>query len=290
MKMSKLIFLFLALLFAAPLPAKVLEGLEFSSKLMKKSVQFAVYLPPDYDASTRRYPVLYLLHGYTDDETGWVQFGEIPQIADRLILAGDVAPMIIVMPDGGVTWYMNDAQGRAPYEDMIIKEFIPYIDNNWRTRTLRQYRAVGGLSMGGYGSLLWSLHHPDVFGYCVALSAAVRTREDILAMDQASWDKRFSELVGPGLQGEARFTPHFRNHMILDMVKTAAPDSMKKVNWWIDCGDDDFLSVGNALLHVALKEKQIPHEYRMRDGKHSWPYWRSGIVDGLKFISQGFHR
>jgi enterochelin esterase-like enzyme len=278
------------LFFAVSLPAKVLEGLEFSSKMMKKPLHFAVYLPPDYDSSNRRYPVLYLLHGYTDNETGWIQFGEVPQIADRLIEENAIAPMIIIMPDGGVTWYMNDAQGRAPYEDMIIKEFVPYVDGNWRTRPTRGYRAVGGLSMGGYGSLLWSLHHPEVFGYCVALSAAVRTLDDILSMEQKAWDQRYADLVGPGLQGEARLTPHFRNQMILDLVKTTAADSMKKVGWWIDCGDDDFLSPANALLHIALKEKQIPHEFRMRDGKHSWPYWRSGIVDGLKFISAGFHK
>ncbi|RPJ85976.1 MAG: esterase family protein, partial [Acidobacteria bacterium] len=84
---------------------KVLEGLSIDSKILGREVEYAVYLPPDYDTSTRRYPVVYLLHGFTDDETGWIQFGEVYLAADRAIAAREIPPMIIVMPDGGVTWY-----------------------------------------------------------------------------------------------------------------------------------------------------------------------------------------
>ncbi len=270
--------------------AKVLEDLAFKSTLMNQSIRYAVYLPPEYDSSNRRYPVLYLLHGYTDQEWGWIQFGEIPQIADRLTAESAIAPLIIVMPDGGVTWYMNDHGGKARFEDMIMQELLPFIDRTYRTRPSREYRAVAGLSMGGYGSLLWSLHNPHLFSRCVALSAAVYYEEDYLKMEQALWDKRFGDLLGPGLKGRDRLTAHLRRQMVPELVQTLPADSLKKIAWYIDCGDDDFLTIGNCRLHIALTEKGVPHEFRMRDGKHSWSYWRSGIVDGLKFLSEGFHR
>ena len=102
----------------APLPvmmapqAHLLEGVTMSSSLLNRGVRYSIYLPPDYYVSNRRYPVVYLLHGYTDDETGWTQFGEADRITDQGIRAGTLPPMIIEMPDGGVTWYMNEI-GRA---------------------------------------------------------------------------------------------------------------------------------------------------------------------------------
>jgi len=271
-------------------PSRTFEDLDFNSTILGKTISYAVYLPPDYDSSTRRYPVLYLLHGYTDDESAWIQFGEIEQTADRLIAEGSITPLIIIMPDGGVTWYMNDYSGKARYEDMILQEFLPFVDKTYRTRPKREYRAVAGLSMGGYGSLLWSLHHPAVFSRCVALSPAILSRDYLLGFDQPAWDKRYGDLIGHGLAGEARLTKHCRNQMILSLIESTPADSIKKVAWYIDCGDDDFLARDNALLHMAMMDKNIPHEFRVRDGKHTWPYWRSGIIDGLKFITEGFHR
>ncbi len=128
---------------------QVLEGLHFTSAVLGREVNYAVYLPPDYQTSSRRYPVVYLLHGYTDDESGWVQFGEIHLAADRAIAAREIPPMIIAMPDGGVTWYINDYQNKVRFEDMFVQEFIPRIDSTLRTRPDREFRGVSGLSMGG---------------------------------------------------------------------------------------------------------------------------------------------
>jgi enterochelin esterase-like enzyme len=139
---------------------KVIEGKNMPSKILNMAINYSVYLPPDYDISTRSYPVVYLLHGHSDNETAWVQYGEVQLTLDRGIANRDFPPMIVVMPDAKVTWYVNDFSGNNRYEDMIFEEFIPYIDKTYRTRTNKEYRAVSGLSMGGYGSLIWSLHHP----------------------------------------------------------------------------------------------------------------------------------
>jgi len=270
---------------------QVLEGLKCLSAVLGRDVAYAVYLPPDYTASTRRYPVVYLLHGYTDNESGWIQFGEVGWAADRAIAAGDIPPMIIVMPDGGVAWYMNDAANKVRWEDMFVKELIPHIDAAYRTRPAREFRGIAGLSMGGWGTLVHLLRHPELFAAGAAFSAAVWTDEDIAGMKPENWDKGFGPLFGAtGLVGKDRLTPHFRKHNPLDLAKTLAEDTLKKVRLYIDCGDDDFLIRGNCALHLALADRKIPHEFRVRDGGHTWSYWRTGIVDGLKFIGQSFHR
>jgi enterochelin esterase-like enzyme len=269
---------------------QVLEGLHFTSTVLGRDVQYAVYLPSDYAASSRRYPVVYLLHGYTDNESGWIQFGEINAAADRAIADREIPPMIIVMPDGGVTWYINDCQNKVRYEDMFVQEFIPHVDAAYRTRPEREFRGIAGLSMGGWGTLVYSMRHPELFAACAAFSAAVWPDDEVLAMKQDVWDKIVGPVLGPGLAGKGRLTPHFRKYSPLELAGTLPEESLKKVRYYIDCGDDDFLTKGNCALHVLLVTRKIPHEFRVRDGGHAWSYWRTGIVDGLKFIGQSFRR
>jgi enterochelin esterase-like enzyme len=269
---------------------QVLEGLHFSSAILGRDVNYAVYLPPDYSTSTRRYPVVYLLHGYTDDESGWIQFGEVNMAADRAIAAREIPTMIIVMPDGGVSFYINDYQNKVRYEDMFIQEFIPHVDGAYRTRPKKEFRGISGLSMGGWGSLVQAMRHPDMFAACAAFSAAVWTDEDFTTMDEKAYGLIIGRFLGPNLAGKDRLTPYYRAHNPLELAKTLPVDALKKVRYYIDCGDDDFLFKGNSALHVILGERKIPHEFRVRDGGHSWIYWRTGIIAGLKFIGQSFHR
>jgi len=271
-------------------PGQVREGLRFTSAILGKNVNYAVYLPPDYETSTRRYPVVYLLHGFTDNESGWVQFGEVNLAADRAISEREIPPMIIVMPDGGVTWYINDYQDKVRYEDMFVQEFIPHIDATFRTRPDREFRGISGLSMGGWGTLTFSMRHPELFAACAAFSAGVWTDDEFAAMNQQAYERVVGAVFGPKLAGRDRLTPHFRKYSPLELAKTQPEASLKKVRFYVDCGDDDFLSGGNCALHLILRERKIPHEFRVRDGGHAWSYWRTGIVDGLKFIGQSFHR
>ncbi len=121
--MKKILFFCFSVLYAVSLSAqsgKVLESLKFESKKVSYPVEYSIYLPPDYETSARSYPVLYLLHGYSDDETGWIQFGEANIIADRGIANGDFPPCIIVMPDGKVSWYCNSADGKDPLRHSTV--------------------------------------------------------------------------------------------------------------------------------------------------------------------------
>lgn len=294
MKIKLLIILSLSTIFfslsAQVVPmGQVLEGLSMSSPILGRDVNYAIYLPPDYQAGKRSYPVVYLLHGYTDNETGWIQFGEVNMAADRAIASREIPAMIIVMPDAKATWYLNNADGSEKFEDMFVSEFIPFIDKTYRTRAQKEFRGVSGLSMGGFGSLLYSLKHPDLFVACAAFSSAVWTEEEVKAMSSDNRDGLFEKLFGTTKEN-TYLTPHYRANSILDLVGTLPKEQIEKVRFYIDCGDDDFLYKGNAALHVLLRDKKIRHEFRVRDGSHSWIYWRTGIVDGLKFIGESFHR
>ena len=269
---------------------KVMESLKFQSNLTGKEVNYTIYLPPNYETSAIRYPVVYLLHGYTDDDTGWLQFGEAPYIADKAIANQEIPPMIIVMPDGGVTWYINDKSGKNPYADMFVEEFIPFIDKTYRTRAAKEFRGISGLSMGGYGSLHMAMRNPDLFTACVAFSSGVYTNEEFENYATNEFEEMFGILYGSGLKGKDRLTDLYKSFNPLDLLESQDIEKLKSVDWYLDCGDDDFLYRGNSALHVKMRNLEIPHEYRVRDGNHRWKYWRTGLKNGLKFIGENFHR
>ena len=267
---------------------RLLESMILNSSLLNRAVKYSIYLPPDYYTSTRRYPVVYLLHGLGDNETSWVQFGEADRIADADIRSGELPPMIIVMPDAGTTFYINDYQSKVRYEDMFVQEFIPHIDSMFRTRAQREYRAVSGLSMGGYGSLVLAMHHPELFSACAALSAAVRTDEALVNVPDERYNTVYAPLFSGPVKGEERLTITWKRNSPITLAKSAPEGDLTKVRWYLDCGDDDALTVGNSMLHIALLDRKIPHDYRVRDGAHTWSYWRTGLPDALKFIATSF--
>ena len=269
---------------------KVLEQEIIKSKILGKDVRYTIYLPPDYYTSQRSYPIVYLLHGFTDDNTGWLQFGEINRYADKAILNGTIPPMIIVMPNGDSSFYVNSFDGKENYEDFFIKEFMPAVEKAYRVKAEKKYRGVAGLSMGGYGTLIYALKHPDLFAACAPLSAAVWEDNDLVSMSDNSWNNVIGRVYGIGLKGKDRLTKSWYDNSPLKIIADKTADELKKVRYWIDCGDDDFLTTGNARLHIVLSEKAVPHEYRVRDGAHNWTYWRTGITDALQFIGDGFHQ
>lgn len=267
---------------------KVIEGKTINSKILSKNISYSIYLPADYEtSSTRRFPVVYLLHGYSDNETAWVQFGNVNQTADKLIATGEITPMIIVMPNGELNWYVNSYDNKVRWMDMFIQEFISSIDKEYRTRASGDYRAISGLSMGGYGSFMTCLKYPTVIKNCAALSAAIWTSEKAFlerADDfvQPFWPKNSND--------KEEIFNYYKNYNVLELIKNAPIDSLQKVRWYFDCGDKDFITDGNALLHVAMNERKLKHEYRVSEGYHNWQYWRDHIGDALKFITKGFDR
>lgn len=269
---------------------KVIERNILQSKILNKEVAYSVYLPPGYQTSQRTYPVVYLLHGYTDDNTGWVQFGEINRYADKAISEGTIPPMIIVMPNADSSWYINSYDGKENYEDFFVRELVPSVEKQFLIKGTRAYRAVCGLSMGGYGALILAMKHPELFVASAPLSAAVFDDDAIVGMNDKSYDQMLGQLYGRGLKGKSRLTTAWYNNSVMKLAAEKSVGELSRVRYWIDCGDDDFLSKGNCELHILLSERKIPHEFRMRDGNHTWNYWRTGIVDALAFIGESFRR
>ncbi len=263
---------------------KVFDNLSLESEILKMDRKYAIYLPPDYESSERSYPVLYLLHGSGDDQTGWVQFGEVLFIADKAIKEGKSTPMIIVMPDAntGKRGYTNDPKGEWQYEDFFFEEFMPYIEKEYRIKPEKRYRAIAGLSMGGGGSFFYALHHPELFGSACPLSAWCGP----LTINDAK--KMFENYPVKYTDKEVEW--FFKNYNVIELVKTIPETKKNDVRWYIDCGDDDFLYEGNSLVHIEMKKREIKHEYRVRDGAHNWTYWRESLPEVLGFVSMRFHQ
>jgi len=264
---------------------QVFDDLTMKSEILNAERKFAIYLPPDYESSSRSYPVLYLLHGSGDDQTGWVQFGEVLRITDQAIKSGKATPMIIVMPDAntGQRGYNNDISGEWNYEDFFFEELMPYVEKKYRIKSEKRFRAVSGLSMGGGGSFMYALHHPELFSSAAPLSAYVGplTVEDL---------KQNIARNSKATYSDKELQNYFESHNAVELVKKMSKDELSSVRWYIDCGDDDFLYEGNSLIHIEMKKKGIPHEYRVRDGAHNWTYWRESLPEVLEFVSQAFHQ
>jgi len=262
---------------------KVFDNLTMTSEILDSERKYAVYLPPDYDSSERHYPVLYLLHGAGDDQTGWVQFGEVLRLTDNAIKDGTATPMVIIMPDAntGKRGYFNQGENWR-YEDFFFEEFMPHVEKKYRIKGEKRYRAVAGLSMGGGGSFMYALHRPELFSSACPLSAYVGP----LTMDDFKERLKDRDVK----YSDSEMTAYFKRHNALELLKTVPVADVKSVRWYIDCGDDDFLFEGNSLVHIAMTKQEIPHEYRVRDGGHSWTYWRESLPEVLRFVSEAFHQ
>ncbi len=262
---------------------KVFDKVSMTSNILKSERNYAVYLPPDYETSNRDYPVLYLLHGSGDDQTGWVQFGEVLHITDKAIQKGKATPMIIIMPDAktGQLGYFNKMKGDWNYEDFFFKELMPHVEKKYRIKSEKKYRAIAGLSMGGGGSLIYALHRPELFSSACPLSASIKLLNTAQLKAQIPTNEKYTN---------TQIETYFKQHSAIELIKNTEAKKLKSVRWYIDCGDDDFLYEANSLVHIALRKKEIPHEFRIRDGAHNWTYWRESLPKVLEFVSDAFHQ
>jgi enterochelin esterase-like enzyme len=282
MKKCFVVLLALICFSAFPQEGKVVDSMTMTSKILKMERNYAVYLPPGYETSERSYPVLYLLHGATDDHTGWVQFGEVLHITDKAIREGKATPMVIIMPDADtkIMGYF-DVPG-WDYEKFMFEEFIPHVEQKYRIKAQKRFRAVAGLSMGGGGSFIYALHHPEMFSSACPLSASARP----MTFEET---RKVLERKVPNVT-DAQVESYYENYNVINFAKNMADEDIKKVRWYIDCGDDDFLFEGNSLIHIDWSKRKIPHEYRVRDGGHTWTYWRDSLPEVFHFVSQAFHQ
>lgn len=256
-----------------------LEHLTVKSEILGVEKNYSIYLPDGYDTSTERYPVLYLLHGAWGNHKSWNRDGggEQPRITDEQIAAGKAVKMIVVMPDatgigerrGGKNMGYFNVRNWA-YEDFFFKEFIPYIDKNFRTIAKKEGRAIAGLSMGGGGSVVYAQKHPEIFNACYSTSGLLdhRYRAVTSNPDEIEW-----------LWSVAQTSPvEFLRHATAEQI-----EKLRTVRWMLDCGDDDGLIQTNLDFFAEMKREKVAVEMRIRDGVHDWKFWREALPLILEF-------
>jgi enterochelin esterase-like enzyme len=285
---KRLLYLTIILLLSMVVNAKVIEQNSVKSKILDRNVSYSVYFPEDYDSNLRSYPVIYLLHGYGDDHTTWINKGNISWYADEAIKSGRIPPVIIIMPDAGVSMYVNSFDGKNNYEDFFIKEFMPEVESLYRIKQNKYSRGIAGHSMGGWGCLLYALKYPDLFIASAPMSAGIHDDYDIITYDDQRWETVFGSIFGNHLKSTERLNEDWYKNSILKIVEEKPQAELQKLRIRISSGDQDYLLKGSLLLHMALKQKNISHQLRINDGSHTWSFWRSDISDVLEFVAGNF--
>lgn len=258
------------------------------SEIMNREVKYSILLPEQYYDTDKRYPVVYMLHGYGGGNNGWLKRCRFSELTDSLREKQLINTCIYVMPDAENSYYINNYDSSNMYSDFMVYELIPLIDSMYRTNPKKKSRGILGLSMGGYGAVIQAFRNPDLFGSVVALSAAVRTPEIIMNMGQNSYDKYFGNVYGYGLKGGERITAHWKNNSPYFLLDSNSFSLFQDIEWYVDCGMQDYLWPASKAFHELLLKYNIPHEFHMRPGKHNWDYWCQSTINGLIFLSGKF--
>lgn len=255
------------------------------SEALKRDVKCRVYLPNEYRTTSLSYPVLYLLHGMGGCEKDWSEpkQGNIQKIADEWFAKNPTKKAIIVMPDAQNCWYRDSADDSCKYETFFFDELIPAMETFYRCKTGKEYRSIAGLSMGGYGSLLYALRRPEMFSACFAMSPAIRTREELAAAPFEEFVSRYRKAASVDENAE-RFDDYFFANDPHSLVSKLSNDAKKSIRFCLDCGDDDYLTPGAHAFHNEAKAAGVSCEYRVRDGAHNWKYWRESAPLAFEFI------
>jgi enterochelin esterase-like enzyme len=239
---------------SAPLAGRVEKGM-YPSAVTGQTESYRVYLPPGYDQVDRRYPALYLLHGWPYDEAHWDNLG-VDEVADARMVAGIVSPFIIVLPGADSRGlYVTTSGGAGSFEEQLVNELMPHIDATFRTLQTRDARAIGGISRGGVWSLEIGFRHPDAFGIVGAHSPALSANRAPPAYDP------FTLMNQPGV------------------------DSLRI---YLSAGDRDWAQEATRQLHEALNARGITNEFVVHSGAHVDQLWADHIPEYLDFYASGW--
>ena len=285
--MKKMISLFCLALLLPALSARagkvVTDSLQ--SQVLNAQVKYNVYLPDGFGKVEKRYPVVYLLHGLSDDYRAWVQKGNMQTVVDELIGTGEACEMVIVMPNAGGpdthhTWNGYFNMPGWSYEDFFFQEFLPTVENKYRIIRDKGHRAVMGLSMGGGGSAVYAQRHPDLFSSCYAMSAWLDNRPRAGA-DRSEQKKDCLYYVREAVHEHSALD-------FIDQADEATLAQLRTVKWFIDCGDDDSLLDLNVEFYQKMRARKVKSELRVRNGVHNWEYWHLALRWALPFASRNF--
>ena len=285
-------FLFFSVIYAAPARAAANTGraecLSIRSTILGAQIPYCVLLPPSYDhEETRRYPILYFLHGLGDNEQTLFNSGGMT-LLDDLHRQNKMGDFLIVEPEGRRSFYINSADGSVRYSDFLIREFIPQIETKYRIRPGREARAVSGISMGGYGALRLAFAHPEMFSAVSAQSAALIT-ETPEELDNAAQSGAPMGEVLAAVFGDPIDVGHWNENNPFVLAKKHSA-GLHKLSIYFNCGQDDNYGFekGAAVLHDELRKEGVGHEYHSYPGDHSLTYFLSHFDEVMEFHSRAF--
>lgn len=273
---------------APPAAGELLWSQSFESRALAGPMRFSIYLPPGYhapDDAHRHYPVLYLLHGVGDDEKAWPTFGRVEETLDTMIAAGTLPPFIVVMPNGGRSWWVDSADigGPGNFGSAMRDDLPAHVEATWRAETGRAGRFLAGLSMGGFGALRSGFAYPERYRAVGALSAALWNR---VAPGWKPADPDRMARIFDGSFG-APFDPQrfLANHPRRFLPRVKNPPEPFGI--YLAAGDDDGFGTQFATLEMfeELRELGIPVELRIDDGGHDWKVWRRALGPMLQWFA-----
>jgi S-formylglutathione hydrolase FrmB len=250
------------------------------SKILDRPVDYCIDLPANYATSTRRYPVLYFLHGLFGNDHRWIDRGGKENF-DRLKADGTIGQFIVVLPNGGETFYINSEDGKDRYEDFFVQELVPFIDHRYRTIATKDARAISGLSMGGYGALHLAMRHANLFGSVAATSAVLIPELPDPLPTEGRW-QFYSRILSHAF-GSPISRPYWQENNPLNLAKD--PSKFKGLKIYFEAGDQDRYGFekGAASLDEILKKENYPHTYALRPGGHGWEFLDQYMQYSLRF-------
>lgn len=290
--MKNLIIFFLCFFLVLPASAQFVREPESTvktetirSEVLNADRDYTIFLPKSYNANPdKKYPILYLLHGMLDTNKGWYERGSLKDVMDQLVASGEASEMIIVTPNAGGNIFEGVWNGYFDmpgwkYETFFYTEFLPHIEKTYRVIGDKKHRAIAGLSMGGGGSTSYAQHHSDLFCAVYAMSALMSMADTGTTPPQNADDKMY--ILGQSVIKNS-CTQYVEN------ADDKTKEQLRSIAWFIDCGDDDFLLDRNLEFIMAMHKANIPHQFRVRDGGHTWEYWHSALYTCLPFVSRTF--
>ncbi len=246
-----------------PVNGTILEP-EFFSVALNTEERYLIYLPPGYRTDGQRYPVLYMLHGIAASRDEWLEYGLL-NTADQMITAGELPPMLIVLPQGDHSYWVNHPNGGPRWGDYLVQDLLRHIDASYRTKPDGKHRALGGMSMGGWGALYQGFLHPDIFGTVGAHAPSLRNETD----------------------GEVSFMGKGEAFNKLDPVPLASTaGSIERLKVYLDASQYDPWLKRDLDLKARLDKRKVSVDWHQFPGQHGGPYWHDHVTEYLRFYSR----
>jgi enterochelin esterase-like enzyme len=244
----------------------------FKSPTLGRAWRYNAYLPDGYDHSNLRYPVLFMLHGYSENENAWVSKGRINAVADWLIASGDISPVLIIMPGSGDNWYLDL---KEKIETAFIQDLLPEVERTFRVIAERDGRGIGGDSMGGYGALRFILKYPERFGAALLMSPAIYVPEP-----PPTSSARKGDVFGSPFSAEVWQRVNYPSLLEAFFAKRLP------IALYISAGDHDDYEIESQIgpVYKMMREQKFPVAMRVSAGIHDFAVWRAELPDALRFI------